>query len=121
MDAVVETVRVRREAIAPVGAAWAMVLRDRTVPVIDLSQALGTQSRPDARAMDAEANVLIVSVGGELGGREVDRLGDRLDVMLKAPEGLLASVPGIDGTTLLGDGRVLIVLDLQVVFDNERS
>ena len=33
--------------------------------------------------------------------------------MLKAPEGLLAGVPGIDGTTLLGDGRVLIVLDLQ--------
>ena len=36
----------------------------------------------------------------------------RLDVMLKPPEGLLAGVPGIDGTTLLGDGRVLIVLDL---------
>jgi len=29
---------------------------------------------------------------------------------------LLAGVPGIDGTTLLGDGRVLIVLDLQEIF-----
>lgn len=61
-------------------------------------------------------NVLIVSVGGQLGGLEVDRLGERIDVMLKAPEGLLAGVPGIDGTTLLGDGRVLLVLDLHEIF-----
>ena len=53
-----------------------------------------------------------------MGGLEVDRLGERLDVMLKPPEGLLAGVPGIDGTTLLGDGRVLIVLDLHEIFGN---
>ena len=69
-----------------------------------------------AGASAGEANVLIVAVAGQWGGLEVDRLGDRLDVMLKPPEGLLAGVPGIDGTTLLGDGRVLIVLDLHEIF-----
>ena len=62
--------------------------------------------------------MLIVSVAGQWGGLEVDRLGERLDVMLKPPEGLLAGVPGIDGTTLLGDGRVLIVLDLHEIVSN---
>lgn len=114
MDAVVETVRVGREAIRPVGAASALVMRNRTIPVIDLGSALGNGSS----APGAEANVLIVSVGGQLGGLEVDRLGERLDVMLKAPEGLLADVPGIDGTTLLGSGRVLIVLDLWEIFQH---
>jgi two-component system, chemotaxis family, sensor kinase CheA len=117
MEAVVETVRVERAAIASVGAAQALVLRNRTLPVIDLGHALGQERR----ASGSEANVLIVSVGGQLGGLEVDRLGDRLDVMLKAPEGLLAGVPGIDGTTLLGDGRVLIVLDLGEIFANART
>jgi two-component system chemotaxis sensor kinase CheA len=117
MEAVVETVRVERAAIASVGAAQALVLRNRTLPVIDLGHALGHE----ARVSGAEANVLIVSIAGQLGGLEVDRLGDRLDVMLKAPEGLLAGVPGIDGTTLLGDGRVLIVLDLVEIFANARS
>ncbi|WP_428660202.1 chemotaxis protein CheA [Reyranella sp.] len=112
MEAVVETVRVARAAIASIGAAQALVLRNRTVPVIDLGHALGHE----ARASGAEANVLIVSVAGQLGGLEVDRLGDRLDIMLKAPVGLLAGIPGIDGTTLLGDGRVLIVLDLSEIF-----
>ena len=50
MEAVVETVRVDRGAIAPVGAARAMVLRNRTLPVIDLGQALGREAgaRPQA-------------------------------------------------------------------------
>jgi two-component system chemotaxis sensor kinase CheA len=115
LDAVVETVRVARDAIVPVGAARALALRNQTLPVIDLGQALG---KPRATAA-ADVSVLIVSVGGELGGLEVDRLGERLDVMLKATEGLLAGVPGIDGTTLLGDGRVLIVLDLHEIFGGD--
>ena len=91
-----------------------MVLRNRTLPVIDLGRALGRE--PGASAGDA--NVLIVAVAGQWGGLEVDRLGERMDVMLKPPEGLLAGMPGIDGTTLLGDGRVLIVLDLHEIFGN---
>jgi two-component system, chemotaxis family, sensor kinase CheA len=114
LDSVIETVRVSRDAIAPIGAARALVLRNRTVPVIDLARALGRESAASA----GDATVLIVAVAGQWGGLEVDRLGERLDVMLKPPEGLLAGVPGIDGTTLLGDGRVLIVLDLQRILDN---
>jgi two-component system chemotaxis sensor kinase CheA len=36
-----------------------------------------------------------------------------MEVMLKPVEGLLADVSAVAGTTLLGDGRVLIVLDPQ--------
>jgi two-component system chemotaxis sensor kinase CheA len=31
-------------------------------------------------------------------------------------EGLLSGMRGIAGTTLLGDGRVLVVLDVQEIF-----
>ncbi|WP_425067495.1 chemotaxis protein CheA [Reyranella sp.] len=109
LEAVVETVRVPRTAIASVGAARAFVLRNRTIPVIDLGKALGWERAVGA----ADAIIVVVSAMGQLGGLEVDRLGDRLDAMLTAPDGLLAEVPGIDGTTLMGDGRVLIVLDVR--------
>lgn len=108
LDAVMETVRLPRSAIAPVGAAMAFVLRDRTVPLIDLARALGSS----VSQRTGDAVIVIVRAGADMGGLEVDRLGERLDVMLTAPEGLLADVPGIDGTTLMGDGRVLLVLDL---------
>jgi two-component system, chemotaxis family, sensor kinase CheA len=50
-----------------------------------------------------------------LGGLEVDRLGARMDVMLKSAPGLLSGIPEIAGTTVLGDGGVLLVLDIKEV------
>jgi two-component system chemotaxis sensor kinase CheA len=108
-DSIVETARVPRDRISAVGAARAFVLRDRTIPVIDLGRSLGTGF---ATAGGPEANLVIVSLGGQLGSVEVDRLGERMDVMLRPPDGLLTGVSGVAGTSLLGDGGVLIVLDL---------
>jgi len=108
MEALVETVRIPRERIAAVGTASAFVYRGRTVPLIDLSSALGQA----ACARGEEINIVIAQAGSELGGLEVDRLGERMDVMLKPMEGLLAGTPAVAGATFLGDGRVLIVLDL---------
>jgi two-component system chemotaxis sensor kinase CheA len=107
-ETVVETVRIPRERIVSVGAGQAFVLRDRTVPLVGLARTLDFPVGAPA----AEANIVVASLGGQLGGLEVDRFGERLDVMLKPMEGLLAGTPGVAGTTLLGDGRVLIVLDL---------
>ncbi len=110
LDHVVETARVSRDQISPIGKGQAFVLRNRTIPVIDLAASLrqsgGSQTSP-------EAKIVVISVGGQLGGLEVDRFGDRLDVMLKPMDGLLQGMPGVAGTSLLGDGTVLIVLDLQ--------
>jgi two-component system, chemotaxis family, sensor kinase CheA len=109
LEAVLETVRVPREAIVAIGAAHAVVLRDRTIPVIELGQVLGTGER---LTDGGDAVIVIVAVGGQLIGIRVDRLGERMEVILKPLDGLLAGTPGISGTTVLGDGRVLLVLDL---------
>jgi len=110
LDAVVETVRLPRDRIQAIGEAGAFVVRNRTIPLINLARALGRErSEPNA----AEAIAVIASITGQLGAIEVDRLGERMDVMLKPIEGLLSGTPGIAGTTLMGDGRVLLVLDLQ--------
>jgi two-component system, chemotaxis family, sensor kinase CheA len=109
-DSVVETLRLPHDRIARLGAAEAFVLREKTVPLIRLASALGLADPPEGRA--GEAAIVVAAVNGELGGIEVDRFGERLDVMLKPMEGLLARTAGLAGTTLLGDGRVLIVLDL---------
>ena len=109
LDAVVETLRVPRERIQAIGSAGAFVLRDRTIPLVDLAQILG--ARREAAA-GSDALVVVASVGGQLGAVEVDRLGERMDVMLKPVDGLLSGLAGIAGTTLLGDGQVLLVLDL---------
>jgi two-component system chemotaxis sensor kinase CheA len=53
-----------------------------------------------------------VSSGAQRVGVEVDGFGERLDVLLRPMTGLLSGMPGVVGTALLGNGRVLLVLDL---------
>jgi two-component system chemotaxis sensor kinase CheA len=109
LDSVVEAVRLPRSALSAVGAARAVVVREQTIPVIDLSQMLGEGHRLQ---QSAEATIVITSFAGQRCGLEVDNVGEHLDVILKPLDGLLAGTPGISGTTLLGDGRVLLVLDV---------
>ncbi|MFZ0501828.1 MAG: chemotaxis protein CheA [Steroidobacteraceae bacterium] len=108
LEAIIETTRVSQAAISKVGAAPVVVLRNRALPVIDLASALGVGPRRD----DVEATLVVAIANGEYGAFRVDRIVERLDLILKPLEGLLAGTPGIMGTTLLGDGRVLLVLDI---------
>jgi two-component system chemotaxis sensor kinase CheA len=110
VESVLETVRVPRASIRPIGSAQAFVLRDRTIPLLDLSGALDG-SAPLNR--DGEAMVVVVSVWGQPVGLEVDGIGERMDVMLTPMEGLLSGSFAAAGTAVLGDGRVLIVLDVE--------
>ena len=109
LDHVVETALVSRSQISSVGKGKAFVLRNRTIPVIDLAASLGHSIGAES---SAEAKLVVISFGGQLSGLEVTRFGERLDIMLKPMDGLLHGMPGVAGTSLLGDGSVLVVLDL---------
>ena len=110
-DAIVETVRVPRDAIRPLGAGRAFVLRNETIPVVDLAHSLGL---PPAAAT-GQASILVVWAGGIRAGLEIDRPGERMDMILKPVEGLLSGMPAVAGASLLGTGEVLIVLDLEAL------
>ncbi|ROP80795.1 two-component system chemotaxis sensor kinase CheA [Stella humosa] len=110
LDAVVETFMVDRSLITAIGAAEALAWRNRTLPVLALARVLGGE--PPERTSGA-ANILIVLAGGQPAGLEVDRVCTQVDVMLQPTQGLLADIPGLAGTSVLGDGRVLIVVELE--------
>jgi two-component system chemotaxis sensor kinase CheA len=109
-DSVIETIRVRPEAISPIGAARALVHRNRTITIVDLAETLGVGA--GGQAANSDATIVVVGVSGDLVGLQVDRVGERMDVMLRPIGGLLTGMAGVSGATVLGDGRVLLVLDL---------
>lgn len=55
-------------------------------------------------------------VGNALTGLVVDHFREGMDIILKPFDGILAGLPGYSGTALLGDGRVLLVLNLKELF-----
>jgi two-component system chemotaxis sensor kinase CheA len=108
MDGIVETAFVPFERIVPVRDAQAFVLRDRTLPLVRLADLLSIR---DART-ETGAKVLVMPVGKDLVGIAVDGFAERMDVLMRPMSGILAGMPGVMGTTLLGDGSVLMILDI---------
>jgi two-component system chemotaxis sensor kinase CheA len=109
MDSIVETARIPAERVMPIREGEAFVHRGRTVPLLRLAALLGL---PEGADETRELTVVLVEVGGESVGIAVDGFGERMDVLLRPLTGLLAGVPGFAGTTLEGNGTVLLVLDL---------
>jgi two-component system chemotaxis sensor kinase CheA len=107
LDQIVETARISEADIHAVGAGRACVLRDRTVPLFNLGALLGTPSHPSPIA-----RLLVTEAAGEAVAIRVDGFDARIDALVREGKGLLGVVPGVAGSTLLGDGAVLLVLDL---------
>jgi two-component system chemotaxis sensor kinase CheA len=109
IETVQETMRIAADRIVPIREGEAFVVRNRTVPLLRLADLLDLPRvpRPD------DIRVLIATAGDERIGIEVDGFAERFDVVLRPMQGLLSGMPGVLGTALLGDGQVLMVLDLQ--------
>jgi two-component system chemotaxis sensor kinase CheA len=86
--------------------------RGRVLPVLGLAGLLRMKTPATARE---EEPVLVVRRGGEDVGLRVDGFERDVDVVMKPLTGVLASHPALLGSAILGDGRVLLVLNVQEV------
>jgi two-component system chemotaxis sensor kinase CheA len=108
MEAIVETAKIGANRIFPVRAGRAFVLRERTIPLLELAVLLGVADHlPPA----PEYRVLVIRMGSELVAIRVDAYLDRRELSLRPMPRLLSGMRGIAGTALLGDGQMILVLD----------
>jgi two-component system chemotaxis sensor kinase CheA len=111
MDAVSETVRVTPERISQIKNNSGFVFRDRVVPIVALAELMKLPEQE--RDLTAARLLVVMEAGGRIAALEIDAIRDRLDVVLKPMQGLLAGARGYAGTTLLGNGQILLVLDIK--------
>jgi two-component system chemotaxis sensor kinase CheA len=114
MESVAETVRIPRSAIHTIKKSKTTVLRGRIVPLTPLNSLLGLNIPPKVNEED-EFAVLIVNLGGEAVGIMVDDFRETVDIILKPMTGVLAGLAAYSGSALLGDGSVLMVLDIKEI------
>ena len=113
MEAVSETVRVPPDRVSTIKNNDGFVLRDRIVPIVSLAELMNL---PGRKRDVAEPRLLVVmEAAGRIAAFEIDAVRDRLDVVLKPMQGLLSGARGYAGTTLLGNGQVLLVLDVKEI------
>jgi two-component system chemotaxis sensor kinase CheA len=115
--AVVESLRYRHEDVSQMHGRDTLRIRDRIIPLLHLADFFETGSR----ARRDEAYAVIMGRGEKRLGLTVDRLRGQQDVVIKALDSVVSgSTLGVAGATILGDGRVVLVLDAAALFESTR-
>ena len=82
--------------------------REHRLPLLDIGQAFG--SREDRRQ---RGFVVVAEGGGRLVGLAVSAARGPLEIMVRGLDELLAALPGVSGSSVLGDGSIVLILDPQ--------
>jgi two-component system chemotaxis sensor kinase CheA len=112
MSAIVECLRPSRSDIHNlIGGRGLLQLRGNLVPVVHLSDLLSMESD----MIDSDERVVIIADAGDgsLLGIIVDELCGHQQVVVKSMEESYGAVPGVAGATILGTGRVALILDVE--------
>jgi len=116
---IVESLRPKAEEIRPLGPTGSVLaVRDSFVPLIDVGLTLNYRSQSPSAT---EGVVLLVE--GEDGSRAAlvaDAIHGQRQVVIKSLEQNYQQVEGVAAATILGDGRVALILDVDAVINLRR-
>jgi two-component system chemotaxis sensor kinase CheA len=98
-------------AVEEVGGAPVYRLRGELLPLVRLSEVLGLPSDRD----DGHVVIAVLRSEGRRFGLVVDRVINTEEIVVKAVGGQLKSIGLYSGATVLGDGTVALILDVQAL------
>ncbi len=109
---VLEIIQGEDAQITTVSGKEVLILRDLTIPLINLGEALGIGST-------GIGYVIVSQVGSQKVAFTVDDLFGDEEVVVKPLGKIIGEVQGISGATITGDGKVVLILDLDGILKRE--
>jgi len=98
------------------GAQGVIPLREQALPYLRLRHLFDVPQAPPSREY-----VVVVRHAGGVAGLAVDTLHGESQAVIKPLDEVLRRQPGIAGSTILGDGRVALILDVGLLLDGARA
>jgi two-component system chemotaxis sensor kinase CheA len=109
LDAVVECIELRADEKPHEDGRGVVNLRGRSLPYISLASLFGLGGGSE------RGEVVVVRVGEEMAGLAVDAILGDGQTVIKPLGRLFREVSGVSGASLLGDGRVALILDVPAI------
>ncbi|MFC3072521.1 chemotaxis protein CheA [Shinella pollutisoli] len=120
LTAIVETLQPEASAIHSFGASQRLIsIRNSFCPLVDVGRILNFRAM-QANPIEGVA-LLVESEGGGQRALMVDAIQGQRQVVIKSLEANYTHVPGIAAATILGDGRVALILDVDAVVAASRG
>ena len=113
LNAVAEIARARESDVHQVQNYEVLQLRDRVLPLVRLGCAPGSGEK----AGSGKIFVLVIAMGERKLGMIVDRLEGEEELVIKALDDQMVATDLISGASILGDGRVVLIVNLPAIVD----
>jgi two-component system chemotaxis sensor kinase CheA len=104
-----------RESVADVHGAPVCRLRGQLLPLVYLRDSLGGPHPPAPTGDAAELNIVVMQAKNRRFGLVVDGVGDVTEIVVKPLGRYTANIVTFAGATILGNGRVALILDVLAV------
>ena len=114
ISAIGETIQPEPSQLHRVGRSVQMVtVRDSVIPITDLGQLFAYSDRP---ALDRGGVLILVEDDkGQQRALAVDGIHDQRQVVIKSLESNYGHVPYVAAATILGDGQIALIVDIDEI------
>ncbi len=119
---VIETIKISYSDVTTIEGHEVINLRGEILSLLRLNEFVGIASGIED---DRKVPVVVVGYGNRKIGLIVDTLEGKLEIVIKSLEQNYATVEGLAGASILGDGSICLILDIasminKVIYEQER-
>jgi two-component system chemotaxis sensor kinase CheA len=120
LGTVVETLLLKDDEVQSLNRKEVIVLRGVTTPLIRLSEKFQASSKQNGPKSET-SYVVIVGLADQRVGLVVDELIGEQEVVIKSLSRYVGDCPGLSGATILGDGNVALIVDVNSLVPMDRG
>lgn len=114
ISSILETVRPKAADLSQIGLNNTLLrIRGEYVPIIDLAERMGATGTP--RDLTDRVLLLIQTDSVPQCALAVDDIFDQRQVVVKSMQGNYGEISGISGATILGDGKIALIIDPEAI------
>lgn len=111
---VIETIKISLSDIATIEGHEVINLRGEILSLLRLNEFVGLKS---ALSVNQKIPVVVVGFGNRKIGLIVDFLEGKMEIVIKSLEHNYTNVEGLAGASILGDGSICLILDIQTMIN----
>ena len=110
---VVETLKITPKDIITIEGYEVIYLRDKIVSLVRLDRALEFPLDEEYEKSRVKYSVVVVNYGEKKVGLLADGLAGKQEIVIKSLDANYKTIPGLSGASILGDGSIILIIDVQ--------
>ena len=110
LSSIVEAIKLEKNEIQTIGGREVTMYRGNVLPLLHLDEVFGWKAEEERN--DKEAYMVVVKFSGMQVGLTADALLEQQELVVKSLDQIVGGSNGISGASILGDGRVVLILDV---------